>query len=81
MGAIDRAFIQLMCAKEFAKNALKEKFFGDERGISTVVEIIIIIAIVLMVAYFFRDKIKEFVSTLWSNTNDDIQTDGFEMPS
>lgn len=67
MSTVDKAVIHMMCAKEFAKNKIKEKFLGDERGAFGIIEIIIIIAIVLVIAFFFRDKIFQFVEDLWDN--------------
>lgn len=67
MNVVDRAAIHMMCAKEFAKNRLKENFLGDEGGAITIVEIIIVVAVVLIIAFFFRDKIIDFVEKLWEN--------------
>lgn len=67
MNVVDRAAIHMMCAKEFAKNRIKERFFGDERGAIGTIEIIIIVAIVLVIAFFFRDQIFKLVTKLWDN--------------
>lgn len=67
MNVVDRAAIHMMCAKEFAKNRIKESFLGDERGAFGIIEIIIIIAIVLVIAFFFRDQIADFVKSLWTD--------------
>lgn len=65
MSAVDKAVIHMMCAKEFAKNRIKEKFMDDERGAVNVIEIIIVVAVVLVIAFIFRDNIIDFVQSLW----------------
>lgn len=79
MNAVDRAAIHMMCAKEFAKNRIREELFGDERGAFGIIEIIIIIAIVLVIAFFFRDQITEFVKNLWSKNIDGNTEDVTKM--
>lgn len=75
MNAAGRAMIHMMCAKEFAKNRIKEKFLEDEGGFE-VIQIILIIAIVLVIAFIFRDNIISFVQGLW---DDNVANKGGEQ--
>ncbi len=66
MEKFDDALIYMTCAKEFAKNKFREKFIKDESGME-VITIIIIIAVVLVIGFMFRDYITSFVKDLWKN--------------
>lgn len=74
MSIADKAYIRMMCAKHAAKETFKEKFLSDERGAMGVIEIVIIIAVVLVIAAMFWDKITAFVGDLFNKVFDSTDT-------
>lgn len=65
--------------RECVKNALwrfgfsvKEKFFGDERGDSNMVAVIVLIIIVIAVAAIFRDALMGAVEDVMTQFTDFI---------
>ena len=65
MNAVDRAIMQMMCAKKVAKSQIEEKFIIDERGVLPIIQIIQMISIIFIIVLIFRDEIFNFVQNLW----------------
>lgn len=62
---MDRFGMQL-----YVKLAQIKQFLKEERGAVDIVAIVVLIAIAVMLALFFRDQISSLLSTLFGNINE-----------
>ena len=55
-----------------------EKFFREEKGANTMVEIVVVIALVVVVAGIFREQLSSVVTTAFSKVTEFISGGGGE---